>query len=213
MKGIKLLKNIKSSPFKQYNIYNQSLLFKSLSVKNQNSKFAKEEETESSLLRQFDNINTNQKDKLEDRKLIIRDFISQRENIIFIKNDVFETKLRQGQFIIINDKHYAQILSLEKNKSTAIVYSKFNLKKENVNSINLVSESEIDLIHKVNLSSSSYSISPSITKLYQKRNLVNKMLSTGQLLIDYINPQYIGNFILMQGSPFLGQEKINTINN
>ena len=157
MKGIKLLKNIKSLPFKQYNIYNQSLLFKSLSVKNQNSKFAKEEETESSLLRQFDNINTNQKDKLEERKLIIRDFISQRENIIFIKNDVFETKLRQGQFIIINDKHYAQILSLEKNKSTAIVYSKFNLKKENVNSINLVSESEIDLIHKVNLSSSSHS--------------------------------------------------------
>lgn len=137
----------------------------------------------------------------------IKSYITQRDNILFIASNPLFDKFRLGELLLINKKHYAQILSLESNRSTLILMNKANIQESGIESIDSIKSYEAETA-KVKVSNESLKTVQSLSKKYQKRRLISEMLHSGHLLIDYINPLYVGNFVLMKGSPFLGQEEI-----
>lgn len=151
--------------------------------------------------------------------------LTQKENIIFINSKAFEEHLsssntnnhsiRYGQFISFNNKYLGQVIAIQEKTITVLVISSFNINKIAVSEINLSpdikqydnSMFDFSSLNKLNLSSK-------LSSKYSDKILTNAPLSTGEILIDYINPLYKGNLILMKGSANNGQEKLieNIIN-
>lgn len=163
------------------------------------SKFAKEEENESMLLNQMNCHHENND---------INNFPFQKENFIFLGNDIsISSTLKQGEFLLINKKYYAQVFSIESKKSILILVNYFNINTEKINKIEKTNSINFKLA-ELNYQLTSLNLSSNMVKSINKRKIINSILFTGNILIDYINPQFIGNFILMKGMSNLGQENL-----
>lgn len=198
-----------------------------------NNKFANEEESLDILLKEFNNKITDFENKNcnnVENKININYYIKQKENILFVNNELLNN-IKQGQIVSFNNfTYFAQVISIQNKISVLLLinyakninFNNINLditnyidsiksNKDNIldNNMNLKTNSNyslLEIISNKNVIQNSSKLNNNIMPYY--RNISSKQLFTGSCMIDYINPIYKGNFCIIKGFPNQGQEEI-----
>jgi hypothetical protein len=191
-------------------------------LKGFSSKFAKTEENANFLLNELNKINLEKNNfTSKDLKSEVNDssslnnFIKQKDNILFIDlksltNNSLKQTLKYGQFISLNKSFYGQVISINEKYFTVLMITKIDFSTD----IKILSiETDFDKKGFVNKHSDYQSllnnkITSKLVRKYNKRELVEETLLTGQIMIDYINPLVQGTFNLIKGEVNHGQEEL-----
>lgn len=181
-------------------------LFRKLSFANNkgfSAKFAQEEESVGVLLKQLNKNNSNLPKESSDEISCV----TQHENILFVENSLLPSAIKHGQIISFNNQKFlGQVLTLQERITTVLLLDKFNLKSEKAWIID--KQTSLELIKNKLRNKDMLKLVSSISRSYAKRSLIQSQFHTGHLLIDYVNPLYRGNFILLKGTALGGQDKI-----
>lgn len=195
------------------------------------SKFAKTEENPNFLLNELNEISTQKNDiskKISDTNdsILSKDlnnFIKQKENILFIDlkcleyTDMSNTKnsfgkgLKFGQFISLNKSFFGQVLSINEKYFTVLMFSNLDLSNNNLKLVSIettINNKDLLSKHCDYKSLLESKITSKLVRKYNKRELVEETLKTGQIMIDYINPLTQGTFNLIKGESNHGQEEL-----
>jgi F0F1-type ATP synthase alpha subunit len=154
------------------------------------------------------------------------------ENLLYL--DPLNASFRLGDFLLLENKHICQVISLREKHTIVLLTNKASIKENLIKEyqivknesegslsqikgkiidsdgkfLQIVEDSEKLSSESVDLQKLLYNsnLTAKLTKQYKPRKQVEDALFTGTLIVDYGCPLYKGNFHLLNGKPKTGKK-------